>query len=178
MIEDRELSFDAPIAGQGLTHELGNRPWQQPPQYNTVEEALQFHIPRIVNPDMQEDLMNVIETGIPLTVIADSLQSGATMQGKHSVDVGILIMPVLIETLAYLAEEQGVPYEMGTKLKTKNTPSESAIALALKKVKQKKEALGEVEPEETKIIPEEEMPQEDMQTEQPPQESGLMSRRM
>ena len=67
---------------------------------------------------------------------------------------------------------------MGTKLKTKDTPSESAIALALKKVKQKKEALGEVEPEETKIIPEEEMPQEDMQTEQPPQEGGLMSRRM
>jgi|TARA_A100001011_G_C14184605_1_gene788453 hypothetical protein len=173
MIEKQEVSLDAPIAGQGLTHELGNRPWQNPPQYSTVEEALQFHIPRIVNPDRQEELMNVIETGVPLTIIAETLQSGAVMQGKHSVDVGILIIPVLMETLAYLAEEQGVEYVMGTELKTDDTPSESAVALAMKKIREKREALGKEE--SATLISEE--PLEPV-VQEPPTEGGLMSRRM
>ena len=52
-----EPQVDAPIPGQSLTAPLGGRPWQQPPQFSTVEEAIQFHIQRIIDPDMQEDLM-------------------------------------------------------------------------------------------------------------------------
>lgn len=174
MTKALEIPLDAPIAGQGLTHELGNRPWQQPPQFSTVEEAIQFHIPRIIDPDMQEDLMNVIETGVPLTIIAETLQSGAVMQGKHSVDVGILIIPVLMETLAYLAEEQGVKYNMGTKLKTDDTPSESSIALALNKIRKKREEAGKEEP----VSPMSQVEEEVVETEEPPKEGGLMSRRM
>lgn len=172
----QEPLLDAPIAGQSLTAELGNRPWQQPPQYATVEQAIQYHVPRLINPEVLDDIMNVIETGIPLTVIAQSLQGGAVMQGKHSVDVGILITPVLMETLAYLAEEQGVEYNMGTELQTDDTPSESAIALALKKLRKEREKLGETPAiEEPSVEP---MPEETMEMEEPPQEGGLMSRRM
>lgn len=172
----QEPLLDAPIAGQSLTAELGGRPWQQPPQYATVEQAIQYHVPRLINPEVLEDIMNVIETGIPLTVIAQSLQGGAVMQGKHSVDVGILITPVLMETLAYLAEEQGVEYNMGTELQTDDTPSESAIALALKKLRKEREKLGETPVvEEPSVEP---MPEKTMEMEEPPQEGGLMSRRM
>ena len=80
-----EVMIDAPIAGQSLTAELGNRPWQKPAQYTTVEEALDFYIPRLTDVETQDDLMNVIELGIPLTTIADALQSGGTMDGKHTV---------------------------------------------------------------------------------------------
>ena len=110
--------IDGPIAGQSLTFELGNRPWQQPPQYSTVEEALQFYIPRLTNPELLDDLFNVMETGIPLTTIANAMQSSGVMEGKHSLDVGILIMPVLIETMAYLAEEADVEYVEGRNKKT------------------------------------------------------------
>ena len=176
MADMQEPLLDAPIAGQSLTAELGGRPWQQPPQYATVEQAIQYHVPRLINPEVLDDIMNVIETGIPLTLIAQSLQGGAVMQGKHSVDVGILITPVLMETLAYLAEEQGVEYNMGTELQTDDTPSESAIALALKKLCKEREKLGETPVvEEPSVEP---MPEETMETEEPPQEGGLMSRRM
>lgn len=176
MADMQEPMLDAPIAGQSLTAELGGRPWQQPPQYATVEQAIQYHVPRLINPEVLDDIMNVIETGIPLTVIAQSLQGGAVMQGKHSVDVGILITPVLMETLAYLAEEQGVEYNMGTELQTDDTPSESAIALALKKLRKEREKFGETPAvEEPSVEP---MPEETMEMEEPPQEGGLMSRRM
>ena len=159
-----EVMIDAPIAGQSLTAELGNRPWQKPAQYTTVEEALDFYIPRLTDVETQDDLMNVIELGIPLTTIADALQSGGTMDGKHSIDVGILIIPVLIETLAYLAEEQGVEYVTGTEKEVSDTPSSSTVALAIKKIKEKSD-----EPQEM------EEPEVELELEEP--SGGLMSRR-
>lgn len=165
MADTPQVMIDAPIAGQSLTAELGSRPWQQPPQYATVEEALDYYIPRILEPTLQDDLMNVIELGIPLTTIADTLQTGGAMEGKHSLDVGLLIIPVLIETLAYLAEEQGIDYIMGTDIEKDDKPSSSAVALAIKKIKAKNNEPVEEEPEE----------QMEMELEEP--SGGLMSRR-
>jgi len=165
MADTPQVMIDAPIAGQSLTAELGSRPWQQPPQYTTVEEALDYYIPRILEPTLQDDLMNVIELGIPLTTIADTLQTGGAMEGKHTLDVGLLIIPVLIETLAYLAEEQGIDYVMGTDIEEDDKPSSSAVALAIKKIKAKNNEPVEEEPEE----------QMEMELEEP--SGGLMSRR-
>jgi hypothetical protein len=165
MAETPQVMIDAPIAGQSLTAELGGRPWQQPPQYTTVEEALDYYIPRILEPTLQDDLMNVIELGIPLTTIADTLQTSGAMEGKHTLDVGLLIIPVLIETLAYLAEEQGIDYVMGTDIEEDDKPSSSAVALAIKKIKAKSNEPVEEEPEE----------QMEMKLEEP--SGGLMSRR-
>ena len=74
MVDTVEPSFDRPIPGMSLTAELGNRPWQQPPQYSTVEEALQWYIPRLTNPELLDQLLDVMETGIPLTTIANAMQ--------------------------------------------------------------------------------------------------------
>lgn len=167
MADTPQVMIDAPIAGQSLTAELGGRPWQQPPQYTTVEEALEYYIPRITEPTLLDDLMNVIELGIPLTTIADTLQTGGAMEGKHTLDVGLLIIPVLIETLAYLAEEQGVEYVMGTDIETDDKPSSSAVALAIKKVKAKNN-----EP-----VEEEQEPEEQLEMALEETSGGLMSRR-
>jgi hypothetical protein len=166
MVDTPMPSFDRPTPGMSLTAELGNRPWQQPPQYTTVEEALQWYIPRLTNPELLDQLLDVMETGIPLTTIADAMQTGGVMEGKHSLDVGILILPVLIETMAYLAEEAGIEYTEGSNIEANpDTPTESRVALALSKVR---EATGEPEEEKPKV--EEPEPEEEKPT------GGLMSR--
>ena len=157
-----EALIDAPIAGQSLTSEVGGWPWEQPPQYTTVEEALEFYVPRLTEPTLQNELMDVIEMGLPLTTIANSLQQGAVMQGTHSLDVGILVMPVIMEMLAYLAEERGIKFNMGTNVEVDDNPSGVAVKLALKKLKAK-----EGEPEEK--------PEQEVEIEEPI--GGLMSRR-
>lgn len=166
MIENNSPSLDRPIAGQSLTAEVGSRPWQQPPQYATVEEAIDFYIPKLVNPEFTESLLDVIETGIPLTTIANAMQSAGVMEGKHTIDVGLLIMPVLIETMAYLAEESGIEYNEGSnKTIDSELISPTRIALAMQKVR-KKEGLPP-EPQEEEVMEE---PQEEVS-------GGLMSRR-
>ena len=156
MVEPDTPLFDRPIPGMSLTAELGNRPWQQPPQYSTVEEALQWYIPRLTNPEMLDQLLNVMESGIPLTTIADAMQTGGVMEGKHSLDVGILILPVLIETMAYLAEEAGIEYTEGSNVETSpDIIDDSTMAVVKQKVKarmgkpvREEPVMKEPEPEE------------------------------
>jgi len=167
MMAEADAPFiDGPIAGQSLTFELGNRPWQQPPQYTTVEETLEYYIPRFLDSDISEQLIDVIEMGVPLTTIANAMQTGGAMQGYHSLDVGILVIPVLVEMMAFLSEEAGIKYNMGTedgRLKTDGF-NDSTIALAKKKLKEK---MSKTEKVKDDI-------QEDVVEEEP---KGLMARR-
>lgn len=110
----RETSdFDAPIPGQGLTSEPGSRPWQSPPEFATLEEGVDFYVSRIVDPKMAAQLLDIIEMGIPLTAIAETLTLGGVMQGLHTVDVGVLVNPILVELMEGLAKNAEVSYTVG-----------------------------------------------------------------
>jgi hypothetical protein len=113
MITAKELQFNAPIPGQMMSAELGSRPFQKPPQYATVDEVMDFYAKRIMSPKLRNNMLDVMEMGVPLTSLANQLQGSGVMMGKHTLDVGILIMPVLVEMLAYIGDEEGIEYDMG-----------------------------------------------------------------
>ena len=170
MVDIVENTFSAPIPGQGMTAELGSRPWQNPPQYASVEEALEWYIPRLVSDEMYEGLVDTMELGIPLTTMADTLQSGGVMQGLHTIDVGMLAMPVIIEMLAYIAEDAGIEYNMGTEKPIDDDKiSDTKIALAMKKMRKRLPEAIEEREEEPEVM-------EDTPVEPAP--SGLMARRV
>ena len=76
----RETSdFDLPIPGMAMTHELGARPWQSPPQMTTVEEGIDFYVSRLVDKKLAGRLLDIIETGVPLTAIAETLTLGGAL---------------------------------------------------------------------------------------------------
>ena len=175
MAELPQISIDAPIAGQSLTTELGNRPWENPPQYSTVEEALDFYIPRIMEPALRNDMLNILEMGIPISTFANALQMSAVMQGKHTIDVGVLALPVLIEAIAFVADAEGVEYTTGTDMQPEdNTFSSSNIALAKKRIKERMAA--EKDMPKPVMEPEEDMSM-DMETQVQAPMGGLMARR-
>ena len=163
-MSEPQLTLDAPIPGEGLTHKLGDRPWQKPAQYTTIDEVIPFYVEKIRNPDFTPQLLKVIRLGFPLTTIANSMQNAAVMEGIHSVDVGILALPPIVELLALVAKENDVPYKTG--LERPEAPkepsiSEADIAIAMKDMEE-----GEPEVEET-------MPVEEVKSEP----TGLMARR-
>ena len=153
--------FDAPIPGMSLTHELGARPWQSPPQYNTVEEALDYYIPRLQSEEVTSQLLDVLEMGIPVSTIANTMQLAGVMEGKHTIDVGMLLLPVLVELIMMIGDTAKVDYTTGMD-KGKELRS-SEIALAVEKFKAS--STEETTEEETEKVPEEEAT------------TGLMSRR-
>ena len=125
-------NFDAPIPGMSLTHELGARPWQTPPEYNTLEEALDYYLPRLIDKKYMGELLDIIETKIPLTSIADTLTLGGVMQGLHTVDVGVLVNPILVELMEGMAKNAEVEYVVGDDEGIENTPDKMLVRKAMK----------------------------------------------
>jgi hypothetical protein len=135
--------LDAPIPGQSLTHELGARPWQQPAQYTTVEDALDYYIPRLESEEVTNQLLDVLEMGIPVTTVANTMQLGSVMEGKHSVDVGMLILPVLVELIMLIADSAKVEYTSG--LEKDKKMRGSLVDLAVSQFKEQTEKDDSVE---------------------------------
>ena len=164
MRDVEQVSFSRPIPGQSLTHELRARPWQNPPQFSTVEESMDWYLDRFDNPELVQELLSIIESGIPLSTIANSMQLGAVLQGVHSIDVGVLVLPILIEIMKTLAEKTDTKYVMGDEPEESDRPSDAVLDSALNKIKG---MTVEDMPEEEDMM-EEEIQEEPM---------GLMARR-
>lgn len=160
------VPFDAPIPGQSLTAPLGGRPWQSPPQYATVEEALDYYIPRIDSDEVSSQLIDVMEMGIPVTTIANTMQLSGVLEGKHSVDVGMLILPVLVELLMLIGDTAKVKYTSG--LEKGKELRGSLVDLAVQKFKDEQAKTNEDEPE---VV-------EEMENSVEQTTGGLMSRSM
>ena len=164
MRDVEQVSFSRPIPGQSLTHELRARPWQNPPQFSTVEESMDWYLDRFDNPELVQELLSIIESGIPLSTIANSMQLGAVLQGVHSIDVGVLVLPILIEIMKTLAEKTDTKYVMGDEPEESDRASDAVLDSALSKIK------GMT----VEDMPEEE---EDMEEETDEEPMGLMARR-
>ena len=160
-------NFDAPIPGMSLTAELGGRPWQNPPMYPTVEAAIDYYVTRMSTDAFELQLLDILEMGIPVTSIVEVMQMNGVMEGLHSVDVGILISPVLIEFIMLVGDSAGIKYNTGMETEEEEGLRPSAITKALGKFKK---AMAEGEEEEPTPEPE---PVEE-ETEEP---VGLMARR-
>lgn len=160
-------SFDAPIPGQALTAELGNRPWQSAPQFATVDDAMDYYMERMSSEEFMVQLVDVLEAGVPVTTLANTIQMGSVMDGIHSVDVGMLILPMLMEMIMMVGDSAGIKYDKGLEDPNKPKIRDSLFAKMIAKYENKvnntdmdKEVQEEVE--------------EQVETVQP---SGLMARR-
>ena len=174
----REPLLDGPIAGQSLTAEINGRPWLNPPQKVSVDDAIEYYLDRMSSEEFTDQLVDVLEMGVPVTTLANTIQLGSVMDGVHSVDTGMLVMPFIMEMIMLVGDSSGVKYDSGlenpNKGKTRDTLLES-VRRELEQRKEEKEAMLFDEDEE--IINEEEsmeMPQEIVEEDEP---MGLMSRR-
>ena len=108
-----EERFDAPIPGMSLTTEVSNRPWQNPPRYANTKDVVEYYIERMSTDEFSDMLVDVAETGIPLTTIANSIQMYGVMEGIHSVDSGILALPIIMEMMLLSVDAAGIEYNSG-----------------------------------------------------------------
>ena len=103
-----EQSFDRPIPGMGMTFEVGSRPWQTPPELTTVEQATDYYVERMNTDAFKGQLIDVIEMGVPLATLANTIQLASVMEGIHSIDVSLIVHPVLVEYVHVQAKEAGI----------------------------------------------------------------------
>jgi len=105
--------FNVPIPGESLTVEPKSMPYERPPEISDPIEALDLHINNITRPDAMEDMFFFLDSGLDLTSLVEGILRSAVMAGMHSVDVSLIIAPVLHEEIKALALEAGVEFEEG-----------------------------------------------------------------
>ena len=168
MLETNEPMFDGPIPGESLTAELGARPWQSPPQYSNVDEVLDYYMSRMSQEDFMVQLVDVLEMGAPVSAIANSIQLAGVMQGLHTIDSGILVMPAIMEMIMMLGDAAGVKYESGLDNPNKGATRDTLLAKVASQYKLEETDIKEAVEEK------EEEKDEEPETQY---SSGLMARR-
>ena len=105
--------FNAPIPGQSLTSEPRNYPWENPPEFANPEEALLFHMDRLKDPSKVKAIAGLLTLGLDVVTLTEGILRGAVAEGRHSVDVSMLIGPIVHEYIVGVADAAGIDYDEG-----------------------------------------------------------------
>lgn len=113
MVENKISPVDVikPIPkGGSWTDEPRSHPWLNPPKMVNVDEIAQKYVDRLSSPEMINSMLDVIETNVPLASMAEALMLSGVARGIHTIDAGLLVMPVIIEMLKTASDMHGVEY--------------------------------------------------------------------
>jgi len=119
---------------------------------------------RMSSEEFMVQLAEVLESGVPVTSIANSIQLSSVMEGVHTVDVGMLVLPMIMEMLMMIGDSAGVKYDKGLENPNKPILRDSTIAKAVAEYEAKIEDKDVVQETEDKEVEDEEP-------------TGLMARR-
>ena len=105
--------FDGPIPGQSLTSTPKGAPYERPPEITDPVKALDFHLDRLDNPRAVKEAMFFLEMGMDLSSLVEGITRGAVLEGMHSIDVSLIVAPVIHEYLKGYADALEVDYDEG-----------------------------------------------------------------
>lgn len=103
--------FDGAIPGESLTGTPKGYPWERPPVTADPEVAIIHHVERLSQPEIEDNILDALEFGLPISYLADLALTGGVAQGIHSIDVSLVIAPVIHEYIRSIAESSGMPYK-------------------------------------------------------------------
>jgi hypothetical protein len=165
------------IPGQSLTSEPKNAPYENPPELTTPEDAIEWHLDRLTQDDKFSSLLDAMELGMDVVTLTEGLLRGAVVDGRHSIDISLIIAPVVHEFIKSTADKAGIDYDEGI---PDDTEERNKVQYAINSRKAKKmlaeyEEKSGVETDEPEMdVVAEEVEETIEETEAVP--AGLMSR--
>ena len=100
--------FDAPVPGQGLTDKPGNYPWEHPPQFTNTSEAADFVWDKLTQPQFAEQVIAMLDSGIPVEAIGRIIIFSGFIEGKWTPDVAFIIAEPVMKMIAAMGIQGGV----------------------------------------------------------------------
>ena len=100
--------FDAPVPGQGLTDNPGNYPWEHPPQFTDTSEAADFVWDKLTQPQFAEQVIAMLDSGIPVEAIGRIIIFSGFIEGKWTPDVAFIIAEPVMKMIAAMGIQGGV----------------------------------------------------------------------
>ena len=115
--------FSTPIPGQSLTDEPGKWSWEQPPQFASLEEAADATMQRLFTDKNSKNIIMMLEAGVPVEGIARSVVFAGFQAGAYSVDVALMLTPMVTEavlTIGTVGDVKDIKLSMKSKTETQD----------------------------------------------------------
>ena len=114
------MQFDRPIPGQSLTTTPKAAPYERPPEITDPTKALDFHLGNLAKDGAMDDIMYFLEKGLDIQTLVEGVLRSAVMEGMHSIDVSLIVGPVLHELIRGTAKRAGVSFKEGFEQEDRN----------------------------------------------------------
>jgi len=171
-------TFDAPIPGQSLTDTPKNAAYERPPETADPIEALDLHLDNLSKQGAMEDVLYFLEMGVDLKTLVQGILRSGVVAGIHSIDVSLIIAPVIHEHIKGFAEAMDLEFNEGFEDKEAeeviNYRRDAARAKKMLDKLKEEEGMATPMPEPT-MEPEMELEEPEM-VEEEPAKTGLMAR--
>ena len=105
--------FNAPIPGQSLTTPPKQYAWERPPEMVDPEDVLEFYINRMNKPEVMEGLMDALELDLTVKDLTEGMLRMGVANGLHSIDVSLIVAPVIHDFIVGFADDLGIEYDEG-----------------------------------------------------------------
>lgn len=120
-----------PIPGQSLTSTPREAPWERPPEIVDPVKAAMWHLNRLVEEDRAEAALDALELGLTIVDLTKGILRNAVSEGVHSLDVSLIVAPLIHEHLLGLAKASSIDFDEG--LPTKGDRKEIDYAIKSRK---------------------------------------------
>lgn len=109
-IDPSVAHLSGPIPGSSLTVAPGSVPWEKPPMFTQVDDAIQYILKQFQSKDVVHQFLATMEMGAPLdTVVWTTLQHGF-MSGKWSPSLALLLIKPVTYLFTAMLKRAGVKY--------------------------------------------------------------------
>jgi hypothetical protein len=141
--------FQAPIPGESLTRPPKQFPWERPPEMNDPEEVMQFYIDKLTDADRMSAIMDTLEVGMTIRDVTEGIVRVGVSEGMHSIDVGILVSPVIHQYIKSVAKALKIDFDEGFVDKKQQAEDQKKVMYLKAKLaaQQQKELVQEIQQE-------------------------------
>lgn len=101
----------AAIPGQSLTDTPKNYPWERPAEIADPNDAVKYHIDRVSEEEVIDNVLDALEFGVPAKTLSEAMMSGAVASGIHTIDVSLIIEPIVRDFIMKAADMAGIEYK-------------------------------------------------------------------
>lgn len=102
-----------PIPGMSLTEKPKSRPYTKPPKMTDPEAVLQMYLQKFDNKEVMDFVETSVDNGMTIKDITTGILRVGAAKGVHSLDVGLLVAPIVHEKVKGIAEVLGMEYDDG-----------------------------------------------------------------
>lgn len=100
--------FTFPIPGHSLTHEPKSQPWEHPPKFVHLDEAMKFLMHQMLEPHFLKQLLMIMNAGMSIEAITRTIIMAGFANGQWTPTLGMLIYKPLMLSLIAIAKKAGL----------------------------------------------------------------------